>query len=293
MKTEEANIDVCIITRNRVDLLRQCLLSVGQSTIPVKQVIVSDDSTDDRTYQMVSSEFDNVQYLKGPRKGPAANRNNAVSIADSDYVLFLDDDSRLGESFLERACACLTQSKNPRRTIVTGLYIEHRKLLYPGEQDFLGFQSVDCKDRRTIDNILIGCALFPRELFNEIRFDELTHYDEVDLATRARARDYDILLCRSAVNFHFPVSKDHAEVSDRPLASGSRIYVTHKRYAYIDKNPIKGVAYLLVATAHLLLSVIKREGIFGIPQAFNTIKIAYDYIRRFTRLPEDARKWIS
>ena len=292
MKTEEADISVCVTTRNRVDLLRQCLLSIGQSTVPVKQIIVSDDSTDDRTYQMVSSQFENVQYLNGPKKGPGANRNNAVCEATSDYVLFLDDDTYMGDSFLEEVLGCLTQSSNPRRTIVTGLYKEHGEMIYPHEQSFLGFQSVDCANEQVINAIVIGSVLFPRELFDEIRFEELTYYDEIDLATRARSRGFDILLCKSAINCHYPPKVDK-EVADSPLANASRIYVTHKRYAYTEGNPIKGAIYLLVATVHVFLSAIKRGGAASVPNALRTLRISFDYIRHFAKLPEGVRKWID
>jgi GT2 family glycosyltransferase len=292
MKTEEANISVCITTRNRVDLLRQCLLSVGQSTVPVKQIIVSDDSTDDQTYRMISSQFENVQYLKGPKKGPGANRNNAVIKATSDYVLFLDDDAYLGESFLEEALGCLTQSSDPWRTIVTGLYRERGELIYPHEQSFLGFQSVDCGNKQIVNAFVIGSVLFPRKLFDEIRFEELTYYDEIDLATRASSRGFDILLCKSATNCHFPPKVDE-DVVDSPLANGSRIYVTYKRYTYTEGNPIKGVVYLLVATVHVFLSVIKRGGLASIPKALETLKISYDYIRHFIKLPGGVRSWIN
>jgi GT2 family glycosyltransferase len=286
MKTEEANITVCITTRNRVDLLRQCLLSVGQSTVPVNQIIVSDDSTDDRTYRMVASQFDNVQYMKGPKKGPGANRNNAVSKATSEYVLFLDDDACLGESFLEEALGCLTQSSNPRRAIVTGLYKERGELIYPHEQSFLGFQSVDCANEQVVNALVIGSALFPRELFDEIRFEELMYYDEIDLATRASSRGFDILLCKSAISYHYPPKADKGVV-DSPHADASRIYVTYKRYAYTEGNPIKGVVYLLVATVHVFLAVSKRGGLASVPNALKILKISYDYIRHFTKLPED------
>src|SRR5215207_8568380 len=152
------NVSICICTRNRPDELRECLLSIAQSTIPVNQVLVSDDSTNDRTYQMVSSEFIEAEYIKGPRKGLGANRNNAVSRVNSDRTLFLDDDARLGSSFLESVYACLARSQDPRRTIVTGLEIKNENgqelLVYPRDQDFLGFQRVGYEDQEAINTIV-------------------------------------------------------------------------------------------------------------------------------------------
>ena len=283
----DPSTSICVCTRNRPDELRKCLLSIARSTIPVDQIIVSDDSTDDRTYQIVSSEFVNVRYTKGPRKGLAANRNHAVSRVCSDHVLFLDDDARLGSSFLESVYAWLDQSEDPRRTIVTGLEVKYANgeqvLVYPRDQNFLGFQRVVYRNGEAINTIVINSTLFPRALFDELCFDELLIYgsEEVDLATRARARGYDILLCESAVNEHYPseVNRDYY----RPFTDASRIYVTYKRYAVTEKKPIKGVVYLVAAIAHLFLSKVKRRGIAGALEALRSIKTSFGYLRNLIR----------
>jgi GT2 family glycosyltransferase len=288
-----AKTSICICTRNRPDELRKCLLSIAQSSIPVGQVIVSDDSTDDSTYQMIRTEFGHVQYTRGPRIGLGANRNHAVRRANLDYVLFLDDDARLGSRFLESARDCLVGSGDPRRTIVTGL--EDRKykngerlLAYAHDQDFLGFQRVPYKPGQTLNTISIGNALIPRALFDELSFDDLLvyGYDEVDLATRAKAKGFDILQCGSALNFHFPseINRDYY----RPFIEASRLYATYKRYAITDKKPAKGAVYLLVAIVHLLLSSIKRRGVVGPLEALNTLKVSFGYLQSLTRSPKDS-----
>lgn len=254
--------------------------------MPVGETIVSDDSTDDRTYQLVSSEFPDVKYLRGPRKGIGANRNNAVRIASLEYVSFLDDDGRLGSSFLENVRSCLARSENPQRTIVTGPTLDTKEgksyLVYPHEQDFLGFQSLDYKKGQPINTIVLNSVLFPRSLFDELHFDEsLNTNEEVDLATRARARGYNIVLCEPAVNLH-----RSTPLADRDyplLDDASRIYVTYKRYAYSEKNPTKGIVYLLAAVVHLFLSAGKRRGFAGVLEAAHSVKMSSGYIRGFIR----------
>lgn len=254
-------------------------------------MIVSDDSTDERTYQMIRSEFGHVEYTRGPRKGLGANRNNAVSRANLDYVLFLDDDARLGSSFLESARACLVGSGDPRRTIVTGpedrRYRNGESLLaYAHDQDFLGFQRVVYKAGQPLNNIVINSALFPRALFDELIFDGLLiyGYEEVDLATRAWTKGYDILLCESAINLHYPseINRDYY----RPFTEASRLYATYKRYAITEKKPIKGVVYLPVAVVHLFLSAIKRRGAVGVLEALRTVKVSYGYLYSLARSPK-------
>ncbi len=56
---------LCICTRNRPDDLRRALQSAQASTTPVHQLIVSDDSTDYRTRDMMLGEFPAITYLEG------------------------------------------------------------------------------------------------------------------------------------------------------------------------------------------------------------------------------------
>jgi GT2 family glycosyltransferase len=117
-------------------------------------------------------------------------------------------------------------------------------------------------------------TVFPRRLFDEIGFDErlIYGYDEVDVAVRARERGYQIVLCEDAINDHerSPVNRDmyqnHVEAA--------RLYVTFKRYAFIERRPAKALAYVLVAAAHLLVSRIRRAGIRGVWQSVQTLRLA-------------------
>ena len=87
---------VVIPTYHRPDMLRQCLTSVakarteaGADTI---EVIVSDDSRDALSRQLVEAEFPWVHYVEGPRRGPAANRNCGARKAKGEWMIFTDDD---------------------------------------------------------------------------------------------------------------------------------------------------------------------------------------------------------
>lgn len=81
---------------NRPALLQQCLnrLLPGQQTFNEGdyEIIVTDDSTDILVEYMVSKKYPTVKYLIGPKKGPAANRNNGAKQAQGEWLVFLDDD---------------------------------------------------------------------------------------------------------------------------------------------------------------------------------------------------------
>ena len=79
---------VVIPTCRRPDLLARCLRALPTS----EEVIVSDDSPDDATRELVTRDFPHVRWVRGPRRGPAANRNHGASAATGDWLAFVDDD---------------------------------------------------------------------------------------------------------------------------------------------------------------------------------------------------------
>src|ERR1041384_5377606 len=107
---------VCICTRNRPAELVETIATISRSTVPVDEIVVSDDSTGDDTREALEAAGLDVRYVEGPRVGLGANRNNAVDHATGDVVLFIDDDCHLAADFFERALAC----REDERVIVTG-----------------------------------------------------------------------------------------------------------------------------------------------------------------------------
>ena len=141
--TDETNISVCICARNRPEELCRALTSVSQSSLAPKQIVVSDDSDDDRVASLVAEYPLSITYTRGPRSGLGANRNHAISLTTDGHLLFLDDDAALGRDFLREIGDCLASMPPERRakTIVTGAEVQSGRTITPNKQGFLGFQS--------------------------------------------------------------------------------------------------------------------------------------------------------
>jgi GT2 family glycosyltransferase len=56
------------------------------------EIIVTDDGDDMRTRDMIAANFPAVRWTAGPRRGPAANRNHGASLANGEFIVFVDDD---------------------------------------------------------------------------------------------------------------------------------------------------------------------------------------------------------
>jgi len=87
---------IIIPTCNRKELLKTCL----EALTPEKQeinsfeyeIIVSDDSQNNETELYITQYFPYIHYVKGPQKGPAANRNFGAKKATGEWLIFIDDD---------------------------------------------------------------------------------------------------------------------------------------------------------------------------------------------------------
>jgi GT2 family glycosyltransferase len=89
-------ISVVIPTCNRNDLLRLCLDKLSSSlqflSSACYEVIVTDDSKENVAKDIIEGYYNWVQWIEGPKRGPAANRNHGARKAKGEWLLFIDDD---------------------------------------------------------------------------------------------------------------------------------------------------------------------------------------------------------
>ena len=56
------------------------------------ELIVTDDGKKETAEKLIKQDYPWVRWIKGPQRGPAANRNSASNLATGDWLLFTDDD---------------------------------------------------------------------------------------------------------------------------------------------------------------------------------------------------------
>jgi GT2 family glycosyltransferase len=85
---------VVIPTCDRLELLRSCLDALSPATQSYRtpfETIVSDDGREP-VGDFLEANYPWVRWVRGPRLGPAANRNNGAARAQGDWLAFVDDD---------------------------------------------------------------------------------------------------------------------------------------------------------------------------------------------------------
>ncbi len=106
---------IIVPTFNRNDLLLICLNTILESKKHIYaeiEIIVSSDSFEDTLF-LNNSFFDNeVLFVNGPGKGPAANRNNGAKYAKGDWLIFLDDDVMVDSLLLHTYLTAISANSN-------------------------------------------------------------------------------------------------------------------------------------------------------------------------------------
>jgi glycosyltransferase involved in cell wall biosynthesis len=272
-------IAVCVCTRDRADALARCLEAIERSSLAPAQVIASDDGDKDTASATaaVCERFRAVEYRAGPRRGLAANRNACLdALAGAvDTVVFVDDDAEVSPEFLAAGSALLERS-GPR-TIVTGAERHSGSLHELKNCSFFGYQELPVRAGAEHRTICINATLFPRELFDVVRFDERLRYgyEEADIAAQARAADYRIVYDPALVNEHRPSPAGREGYPQ--LALTSRLYGTYKRYRWLERNQFRATAFALLAPLHIVGATIRRGRASDLSWTLRSIRTAVAY----------------
>jgi GT2 family glycosyltransferase len=262
MSSRECHLTVAICTRDRPDWLRRCLTSIAEVDGPIRETIVSDDGTDPRTDEVIEefeAKLPRLRLIRGPRLGLAANRNACVDAAIGDYMLFLDDDARLGEDFLTRAMPHVRED-----VVVTGFEWQGSLAVRPNDLGFLGFMRRPPGPQRW--SLCMNATIFPTAFLRRTGFDEFFRngYGEADIALAALRSGLTIVRLEAA-NWHDCA----AEMRDgnRRKEIRSRAYLGVRRYREYEPNTLRVLSFpalgLLNAAGHDL----RTEGVRGGIQA--------------------------
>lgn len=92
--TISPDISVIIPVYNRVAWIKKCVDSVLTQTLPVSEVIVVDDGSNDGTFELLSSYHHPAMTVlrHARRKGVSAARNTGIDHSRSQWMAFLDSD---------------------------------------------------------------------------------------------------------------------------------------------------------------------------------------------------------
>ncbi len=192
-------VSIIVPTCSRPRELRTCLEIVRQQRRELArdlqtELIVTDDSRDDETERLCRSLPD-IRYTRGPRRGPAANRNHGARAATGTWLVFLDDDALPRDGWLAALGRAMAQTSC---RVLEGKVVSERVL---GDEEHAPVNLTG--------GLLWSCNLaVRRELFASLGgFDEGlrgAHLEDVDLRLRLEAARLPWEFVPEAVVYHPP-----------------------------------------------------------------------------------------
>lgn len=186
---------IVIPTYNRPNLVCRCIdhlsdhVQVGDIAF---EIIVGDDSSNEKTKHCIQKNYPDVRWIKGPQKGPAANRNHAARQAQGEWLIFIDDDTEPHPGFLQ---GYYNSAKSGGYLALEG------KLVCPDKRNSPFYRMPENLNGGLFTS---GNLAFHKETFFKIgAFDEdLVLMEDMEIAERIRKHGIAHTFCHEAVVDH-------------------------------------------------------------------------------------------
>ena len=118
-------VSAVVIARDEADFIEGCLGSVAWAD---ERLVVLDSATTDRTAEIATAA--GARVVERPRRSFQAQRNVALGLATSEWVLFVDGDERVPPSLANEIRARLAGVGDvvgfwiPRRNVIAGVWVK-------------------------------------------------------------------------------------------------------------------------------------------------------------------------
>jgi glycosyltransferase involved in cell wall biosynthesis len=165
---QETRLSVALVTRNRPVSLKRTLDSLHQQSVQPWEVIISDDSDDDQTGAVadIAAAYGHG-YVRGPRRGLYANRNQVAIACQGSHVRTMDDDHEFPPGHFEECLKAIAADRNAIWIIGEYLAEQTNRTIppeCPGQLHPRGFSTAppnpdDCWA------LADGASIYPRAVF--------------------------------------------------------------------------------------------------------------------------------
>jgi O-antigen biosynthesis protein len=248
------SVTIIIPTKNQEKMLKSCLDSLEATTYKNYQILVVDNESDDpkalEYFKQLNCQISRIKNQQGKFSYAAIN-NRAVEQVESEYILFLNNDTEIinprwlsqmvGYAQIDRVGAVgarllYPDNKIQHAGIIHGLHnglAGHAfKLMNSDNRGYLSQAMVT----RNYSAVTAACMLTPRQLFLELGgFDEhnfAVAYNDADYGYRLLENDYRCVYCPDAELLHKEGASRGFNDDPREVAAFRRKYAGKKDSCY-------------------------------------------------------------
>jgi len=244
---ENKNIGISIIIPNYNGevLLSKCLSSIYKQIIDyIYEIIIIDNGSKDGSEQLIKNYYPKIKFIKLDKNyGFAKAVNHGIMESKGNYILLLNNDTVLGESFLKNMKKALDENPDVSYCASKILMIDNPDKIYGAGNIFINNGTAELrgydKDKNLFNEteyVFGACAaasIYRRSLFTDIGyFDEdlFAYYEDVDLDIRAQLTGHKCLYVADAVIYH------HGSVTSNKLNDFKTYYGCRNILLVMFKN---------------------------------------------------------
>ena len=268
-----------------IDYIGGCLRSLYEGSVPV-DVILVDNHSADGSLKLVRQDFPQVKIVAfSENKGFPAAVNAGIRVAETEYVLLLNNDTAADTKLVEQLENALDAHPEAFSVSAKMLQMKNPEKL-DGAGDFycaFGWAFARGKDRtadrlRDPDRVFSacgGCALYRRSLFSRIGLFDENHFaylEDIDIGYRANIYGYPNRYEPKAVVYHAgsAASGSKHNAFKVTLSAKNSIYLIYKNMPVLQiiiNLPFLAAGYLVKA-AFFSLKGLGKDYLKGLSEGF-------------------------
>lgn len=212
---EKVKISITVTNWNGGKLTRDCLFSIKKYTSLPYELIIVDNGSTDGSLEMIESEFPNAILIKNLENlGAVKAANQEIKITNGDYIVHLDNDTKVTKNWLENLIRVAKSDKKIgivgcKHLFPNGLILHAGGWMKPNAFWFYGWKEADngqYDEIKEVDWVSSACWLLKKSLIKKIGFlDESfspIYFEETDYCLRAKKAGFKIVYTPKTVIFH-------------------------------------------------------------------------------------------
>lgn len=226
-------VSVIIPCYNNQNTIVETIQSVIKQTHKSIELIIVNDGSIDGSLQKISEFITNqanIKLINQANQGPSASRNNGAEFANGKYLVFLDADDLLHETYVEKCVAYF--EKNPKTNIVysNAEFFEAKT----GKWKLPNFKI----DKFLVINSIPIFATIRTEHFKDVKgFDTNLHFmEDMELWIRIIKKFGDGVYKIPETLFYYRKSNNKTSLTDNHtvnrISDKSLLYIYNKHYEF-------------------------------------------------------------
>jgi glycosyltransferase involved in cell wall biosynthesis len=205
-------LSIIICTLGSRDIIKRCLDSIYiENTQSIKYEVIVVDQSSTHNIERLCMQYRDVIWVSSKNKGLSLNRNIGLSMANGQWLYFLDDDAWLDQKFFINIKSSLKNVKTPSVVIIDALRNDTGKY-YVNRFNPNKIYKINSKNLSPIFTICSLSAIFSKDVFNIVgSFDEnlgagavFPSCEETDILIRASIANISFKYIPNTRAFHPP-----------------------------------------------------------------------------------------